>query len=116
MLAARFAFLLSLELLAEYRAVLLRGAIQSRHGLSEPEVDVILTEIAANATLRSIEEIEAPSLSTDPGDLHVVRLLATHESSVLVSGDRRLEQSLRGFRPVYKPAGFVELISQAGSA
>ena len=38
MVAASFLFLLSSALLAEYREVLLRPKIQSRHGLSEDEM------------------------------------------------------------------------------
>jgi predicted nucleic acid-binding protein len=53
MLAGRFRFLLSVELLAEYRDVLLRPKIQRRHQLAQAEVDVLLTEIAANGALPS---------------------------------------------------------------
>ena len=35
-------FILSDELLAEYRAVLLRPAVATRHGLTEAEVDAVL--------------------------------------------------------------------------
>ncbi|MGH7331175.1 MAG: PIN domain-containing protein, partial [Candidatus Rokuibacteriota bacterium] len=52
MLGGRFAFLFSLDLLAEYREVLLRPAIRRRHGLSAAEVEVVLTELALNGTVR----------------------------------------------------------------
>jgi predicted nucleic acid-binding protein len=48
MLTGQFRFLLSDELLFEYRDVLLRPNIARRHQLSQAEVDVLLTEIAAN--------------------------------------------------------------------
>ena len=38
MLGGSFTFLLSLDLLAEYREVLLRPAIRRRHGLTDAEV------------------------------------------------------------------------------
>src|SRR5207302_6871280 len=50
-----FLFLLSTEPLAEYRLVLLREKIRSLHGLSEQDVDLLLTAIAANAIVRNPE-------------------------------------------------------------
>ncbi len=112
MLAARLPFLLSLELLAEYRAVLLREPIQRRHRLREQEVEVILTEIAANAIFREPEETEqAGAPEADPGDRHLIRLLAVHAASSLVTGDRKLQRALREFYAVYSPAEFVRLMS-----
>ena len=52
MLAGTFPFLLSIELLREYRSVLLRDQLRELHGLSPEQVDVVLTEIAANALVR----------------------------------------------------------------
>jgi len=43
MLAGRIVFLLSAELLDEYRAVTLRPRIKKLHGLGESEIDKILT-------------------------------------------------------------------------
>jgi predicted nucleic acid-binding protein len=43
MLGGRFTYLFSLDLLADYREVLLRSAIRRRHGLSDAEVEVVLT-------------------------------------------------------------------------
>ena len=51
MLGGLFTYLLSLDLLAEYHEVLLRPAIRRRHGLTDAEVDVVLTELALNGTL-----------------------------------------------------------------
>ncbi len=52
MLGGRFTYLFSLDLLADYREVLLRSAIRRRHGLSDAEVEVVLTEIALVGTAR----------------------------------------------------------------
>jgi hypothetical protein len=46
MLAAELGFALSVELLAEYRGVLLRPAIMALHGLEEAEADEILQRLA----------------------------------------------------------------------
>src|ERR1700687_5813270 len=48
MLNGDFRFLLSIELLAEYREVLLRPKIRLRHRLSDADVEAILTEVAVN--------------------------------------------------------------------
>src|ERR1700693_248 len=59
MLAGRFRFVLSVELLAEYREVLLRPKIRGRHGLSDAEIDTLLTEIAANGQILDVEPFGA---------------------------------------------------------
>jgi putative PIN family toxin of toxin-antitoxin system len=88
MVAARFPFLLSSELLTEYREVLLRPAIRSRHGLGEDEIDALLTELVANAIIRepNRSDTQAPSRQ----DQHLWDLLETERGSVLITGDRRL--------------------------
>ena len=84
MLDGSLRYLLSTELLAEYRAVLLRPKIRSRHQLSEAEVDDLLLELAANGTLR---EPATKPLSPDPKDAHLLALLEDEPRAVLVSGD-----------------------------
>jgi predicted nucleic acid-binding protein len=54
MLIGDLHIVLSEELLAEYRAVLLRPAIVDRHGLSEAEVDVVLEGVVVNAVLACV--------------------------------------------------------------
>jgi hypothetical protein len=71
-------------LLAEYREVLLRARIRKRHGLSPAEIDVILTEITANAEIVQVEPA-----SRKQGE-HLRRILAAVPSAVRVTGDRRL--------------------------
>ncbi len=53
MLSASFAFVISEQLLAEYRAVLVRPQLRKLHGLSLAEVDILLTEIAQHAIVLS---------------------------------------------------------------
>lgn len=49
MLAAAFPFVVSEELLAEYRSVLVRPALRKLHGLTVAEVETLLTDIAQHA-------------------------------------------------------------------
>lgn len=84
MLAGSLHFVLSDQLLAEYRAVLLRPAIAQRHGLSEQEVDRVLEAIVVNAGWRSCAE------TTTRGDAHVTALLHAESNAVLVTGDAAL--------------------------
>lgn len=51
MLSAAFACVLSEPLLAEYRAVLLRPHLTQLHGLSETQIDTVLTELVQHAVV-----------------------------------------------------------------
>jgi uncharacterized protein len=105
MIAGRFRFFLTLELLAEYREVLLRPKVRRRHGLSPAEIDVILTEIAANAV---IVEIEPGGTRTRRQDQHLRRILAGAPAARLVTGDRRLAVSVGGETRVLTPKEFAD--------
>ncbi len=105
MMAAEFVFLLSDALLAEYRSVLLRPGIRTRHGLSEREVDALLEAIVAHAAIR---EPGAPSTPPpDPGDAHLRALLFGEPGAVLVTGDKPLLESPPRKGAVCTPADFV---------
>jgi predicted nucleic acid-binding protein len=88
MLAGRFRFLLSDDLLFEYRDVLLRPKIAGRHRLSPAEVDVLLTEIAANGIVLDLES--SPAGTGRREDDHLRRILAAEPSAFLVTGDLKL--------------------------
>ena len=107
MLAASFPFLVSVELLAEYRRVLLREPIRRRHGLSADKVDKVLTDIALNAIV--VEPTPAGTSPPDPNDRHLWDLLAARPEAVLVTGDRKLLQEPPAGVSVLSPRGFVEL-------
>lgn len=110
MLAGSFPFLLSIELLDEYRNVLLRDPLRGVHGLSPDQVDVVLTEITANAVIREPEPdrtLEAP----DRGDDHLWRLQATTPGSTLVTGGRALLAHPPEFATVQSPRAFIDSIS-----
>ena len=105
MLTGRFSYLLSPALLREYRQVLLRPAIASRHRLTAVEVDAVLTELVANARWREpASELQAP----DPGDNHLWALLA-ERGVVLVTGDRLLLESPPAPASVLSARSFLEL-------
>jgi putative PIN family toxin of toxin-antitoxin system len=113
MLNGRFRYLISVELLAEYREVLLRPKISRRHGLSPSEVDIILADIAAAGAVVEVEP--PPAGSRKGGDDHLWRILAWDGSAVLVTGDRELfDQEDKG-RKVLSPREFVEQIQALSS-
>jgi len=62
--------------------VLLRPKIRRRHRLSAPEVDVLLTDIAANGT---VLETESPGGGIK-GDDRLMRILDAASSALLVTG------------------------------
>lgn len=93
MLAGRLRFALSVALLAEYRAVLLRSRIQDRHGLGEEEIDTILAEIARNGIV--VAPAPAPLRAPDPGDQFLWDLLDSTPGAVLVTGDADLRGAER---------------------
>ncbi|HVC36991.1 MAG TPA: putative toxin-antitoxin system toxin component, PIN family [Gammaproteobacteria bacterium] len=87
-LAGQLRFLLSVELLAEYRSVLLRQHIRARHGLAPQAVDAILEALAVNAAVAEIAE--RTETAPDPGDNHFWRLLAAKPGTGLITGDALL--------------------------
>jgi putative PIN family toxin of toxin-antitoxin system len=109
MLAGRFTFLLSTELLSEYRRVLFRPKIQKLHGLNEGEVDAILTEIAVNGVMR-----ETPKISRrapDKGDDHLWALISIQPGTMLVTGDKLLIENPPDSATVISPRAFIELLA-----
>ena len=106
MLDGSIPFLLSVELLAEYRTVLLRPAIKSRHRLSESQVDRLLEQLTLEALVREpARGADAP----DPRDQHVWDLVAAHPGAILVTGDARLLAAATPSRSLLSPASFVAL-------
>jgi hypothetical protein len=118
MLDGRVAFALSADLLAEYRDVLGRGVISTRHGRPIGEVDGLVAELTVAGHLRhpphepADPEADPPPIAP-PGDERVIALLAYEPRAVLVSGDLRLTQVVRGWREVLTAA---ELVDELGLA
>lgn len=87
MLAAKFRFVVSEALLAEYSDILARPKLCKAHGLNPTERETLLVEIAQHAiVLRPVATHPAP----DPGDQHLWELLAARRDLLLVTGDKLL--------------------------
>ncbi|OIP16079.1 MAG: putative toxin-antitoxin system toxin component, PIN family [Comamonadaceae bacterium CG_4_9_14_3_um_filter_60_33] len=86
MLRAEFGFVLSEELLAEYRSVLERSKLRKLHGLSTTEIEIVLTDIAQHAiVLTPCADAKAP-VAPDAGDQFLWNLLASRSDLILVTG------------------------------
>jgi uncharacterized protein len=105
-----FPFLLSTALLAEYREVLMRPKIRKVHGLSEREIDLLLTEIATHAIVR---EPEATAGAPDPRDNHPWALVLGMSGSALVAGDLALARTPPPGSRVLSGREFVEALPGA---
>jgi uncharacterized protein len=113
MLSGALVYLLSPALLEEYRSVLLRPKLASLHGLTEAEVDQVLTELTANAVWR-----EPPSghPAPDQGDDHLWALLNAHAGSILITGDRLLLENPPAGNPVISPGSWLDNFADRESA
>jgi len=107
MLGGSLLYLLSEELLREYRNVLLRPKISRLHGLNESEVDQLLTEITANAIWRDPPP-DTNHNSPDPQDTHLWALLASEPTAILITGDQMLIEKPRPRSSVISPATWVK--------
>lgn len=110
MIDGRLRALLSLDLLTEYRDVLLRPAIARRHGLSAEQVDTVLAEIVGYAMIEPAEV--CPVDPPDPDDVHVWALLCARPEALLITGDARLLAAAKDVpdlrERVFEPAEFAE--------
>lgn len=91
MLSTTFPFVVSEPLLAEYRAVLVRPKLCKRHGLSEDEIDTILTDIARHAIV--LVPASGQSMAQAPPTRVISflwNLLTVRADLVLVTGDKLL--------------------------
>lgn len=107
MLRATFPFVVSEALLIEYRAVLLRPKLCKLHGLSDAEVDAILTDLARHAIVLAPVSPAAAPLAPDSGDQFLWDLLAVRSDLVLVTGDKLLLQAEAMQQRVILPQTFV---------
>ncbi|MFM7533801.1 MAG: putative toxin-antitoxin system toxin component, PIN family [Rubrivivax sp.] len=105
MLAAAFPFAASDALLAEYGTVLSRPRLRRLHGLSAPEVDSLLTELALHAIV--LAPVAGPP-APDPGDQLLWDLLATRGDLRLVTGDQALLAHPAYAARVLTPRRFIE--------
>ena len=111
MLDGSLAYLLSGDLLREYRDVLLRPRLCRHHGLSESEIDQILAEIVANAVWFD----PCPNMgstSPDPRDAHLWALLAYEPTAVLITGDRLLLENPIPGRSIISPGAWMDYLGR----
>ncbi len=110
MLGAELLYLLSAELLDEYRAVLLRPRLVRLHGLKASDVDRLLEEIVGNAIWRDPQpgSLASHEGAPDRGDNHLWSLLHANPGSALITGDRLLIAHPPATASVLSPAVFVE--------
>lgn len=90
MLAGDVLYLMSEDLLGEYASVLRRPSLVRLHGRTDDEIDVILSDLVANAIWR---ELAAGGDAPDTGDNHLWALLASQLQGLLVTGDRLLVEN-----------------------
>ena len=105
MLDGEIIYVLSPDLLAEYRAVLLRPRISKIHRLAVDEVDVLLTEIAGNAVWKE-PDVRSNSRAPDTGDDHIWELLDLEPPATLITGDRLLLENPPVVRTLITPARY----------
>ena len=106
MLEGELRFLLRVELLAEYRTVMLRKRVQKHHGLGVSEVDTLLEAFAVDAIVADItgRTEEAP----DPGDNFLWQLLSVRPDAGLITGDSSLLQKPPLGRRVISPRQWLD--------
>jgi putative PIN family toxin of toxin-antitoxin system len=106
MLAARFPFVVSEALLAEYQTVLVRPRLRKLHGLTVDEVETVLTDVAHHAIVLNPPRQTAAS-SPDPRDQFLWDLLAARADLLLVTGDKLLLEDSSMCGRVIAPRVFV---------
>ncbi len=106
MLLGRTPFVLSVELVGEFRTVLLRAKIARRHKRSPAEIDQLLTDLIANAIMHSPPKARATA--PDPKDAHIWALAHARPGAIVVTGDQLLiDRPPRGVT-VLSPRDFLE--------
>lgn len=111
MLVGAFPVVLSEALLAEYHTVLMRPKLQKLHGLSQVEIDAILTEVVRPAIMLAPHaSVPAP----EPGDQLLWDLLACRPNLILVTGDKLLLASKDMAGRVLTPQEFCDEFSRRG--
>lgn len=111
MLSGSLIYLLSPDLLNNYRHVLLRPELVRLHGLQELGVDQIIIELTANAIWRD-PPAAMNHQSPDPCDGHLWDLLASQPSAILITGDHLLLRNPRPQSSVISPTTWVNTFSR----
>lgn len=98
-------YLLSPDVLAEYRAVLSRPRLSRRHGKEAADLAVLVAELIAEGEV--LFPHDQPEEGPDPGDAHLWRLLRMRSDAVLVTGDQALLQSAPTWARVMSPREWI---------
>ena len=109
MLNGQLRFLLCVELLAEYRTVLLRERVRARHGLSVDEVDALLKALATDAAV--VDIADRNETAPDPGDNFLWQLLAARPGAGLITGDFALLKQPPARTRVISPRTWLDELS-----
>lgn len=107
MLEGKLLYLMSSVLLAEYSTVLRRPRIARFHGLSDDELDRLLTELTANSVWR---QPSAHPPAPESGDDHLWALLSSWPHCRLVTGDRLLLENPPATAVVVAPRHVVDTV------
>lgn len=114
MIERQLRFALSMDLVSEYRQVLLRPAIGERHGRTDREIDILLAALVEKALFRDPDPARPP-LPPDPGDQHLWALARSVRDAILVTGDRRLLEAEDPGFSLLSPAALAELLGSGAS-
>lgn len=105
MLDGSFLYFISEDLLNEYSSVLRRQRLVRLHGLTDDEIDRLLTDLVANAMWTEPDPSGDASVKSDD---HLWALLACHPEAQLVTGDRLLIENPPSGARVTSPRRFVD--------
>ncbi len=110
MLNGELIYLISPELLNEYKEVLSRPKLIELHGLSDEEVDNLLIELTANGLWREPKD-KNESIAPDLGDQHLWELLSNEPHSTLVTGDKLLLEHQHPKAKIISASAFLALVT-----
>ena len=112
MQAAEFGFAVSIDLIAEYHRVLRYPKVARLHGYDNGQINDLLSGLIFNAQLR--EPVPVSVDIEDAADVFLFELLASLDSGVLVTGDKRLLLQAPNWASVVGPSTFLDFIQHAG--
>lgn len=107
MVEGAFPYVMSTALLNEYSSVLRRPAVVRQHGLTNTEVDLLLTNLTEDAIWN---QPVISSMAPDLGDNHIWALLESQPHAQLVTGDKLLIDNPPSGAIVISPRNVLEMI------
>ena len=107
MLEGALPYVMSTALFNEYSSVLHRPAVVRQHGLTEPEVALLLANLTENATWH---EPVISNMAPDLGDNHIWALLESLPHAQLITGDKLLIGNPPAGAVVISPRNAMEMI------